>query len=444
MNPSSKTYQARWLFPITGPPIENPCITVVDGIVVDISNRRQASVGPQASVDLGDVAVLPKLVNAHTHLEFSDCRRPIGEPGIALANWIGEVIRARGQADESVRAANIASGLAESQNAGVELIADIATTPSSYPEHAYASIVSFAEVLGLSQERGAERFQAALLHSEASARGHSACRIGESNLVPAISPHAPYSTPIALVQRCVDWAAAKGCPVAMHLAESPDERELLTHGTGRFADSLQRAGLWVPGLFPLGKGAAGDADQPILAYLQMLAEAPLALVVHGNDLQDCEMQFIAERRHMTVVYCPRTHHFFGYDAHPVGKLLEMGVRVALGTDSRASNPDLSIWEELRFLLSHRQDLAPSRVLEMATIMGADSLGRGPASAETPNEGARAFGCIQPGKTPFDSLMMIPTSAQHLAGVHADFAETDTSQLRFCTAIDSDAGHNDIG
>jgi cytosine/adenosine deaminase-related metal-dependent hydrolase len=77
---------------------------------------------------------------------------------------------------------------------------------------------------------------------------------------------------------------------------------------------------------------------------------------------------------LTVVYCPRTHHFFRYPDHPVARLQAAGVRVALGTDSRASNPDLNLWKEVQYLLCHRMDLPPGNVLEMATVNGARALG----------------------------------------------------------------------
>ncbi len=119
--------------------------------------------------------------------------------------------------------------------------------------------------------------------------------------------------------------------------------------------------------FPWGQAATYH-------LIKLLAAAPSALLVHSNYLRDNEIELIAKHPSMSVVYCPRTHHFFGHPPHPVEKLLRAGVRVALGTDSLASNPDLSIWEEVRWLLHHRQDLNPFDVLKMATLAGAEALG----------------------------------------------------------------------
>jgi aminodeoxyfutalosine deaminase len=101
-----------------------------------------------------------------------------------------------------------------------------------------------------------------------------------------------------------------------------------------------------------------------------------ALVVHGNYLGSEEIGYLAERaERMATVYCPRTHAFFNHPPHPVAELLSRGAAVALGTDSRASNPDLSIWNEVRWLLEQRPDLDVHKVLAMATLHGADALMR---------------------------------------------------------------------
>ena len=422
-----KTYLTRWLIPVSSPAIRHAVIRVLDGKVTEFGAAAAADLHDRNIVDLGDVAVIPKLVNAHTHLEFSDFDAPIGSPGIPLADWIGEVIRARGvsdgfESDEAMRNDAIAQGLDESIRAGVGLIGDIATTPSRYPAKMNSRIVSFAEVLGLTQSRGEETFGAAETH-----RG----KYSDSEFVePAISPHAPYSTPLSVVERCITWAESNGLPVAMHLAESPDERELLSSGRGRFYESLLRAGFWQAGLFP------HSDTEPVQAILRILSTAPSALVVHGNDLRLDEIRMIATQPQMSVVYCPRTHRFFGYGKHPVDQMLKHGVRVALGTDSRASNPDLSVWEEVRFLLCHRQDLAPFQILRMATIMGAEALGL--ASRTLRN---LWLGQIHPGKTRFDSLLMVPTNATDLSHMYDDFASTATDKIRFCGAPNLSVGHN---
>ncbi|MFG0266744.1 MAG: amidohydrolase family protein [Rhodopirellula sp. JB055] len=356
---SKQTYRARWLLPIDGVPIPNGMVVVDSGTMTSIRPFDDSQVEGNL-VDLGDVAILPGLVNAHTHLEFSDLAQPIGHAGMELADWLREVIAPRGMVDTSTRQQHVLQGHAEAMASGTKLIADIVTTPqATIPDNT----ISFAEVLGLSQDRGDERMAQAERHlrhvTHPNSVGHSA----------ALSPHAPYSTPLPLIQRCVNAAQQHGVPLAMHVAESPAERQLLSHGTGPFAESLQALGLPVEKFFPW------PAPAPLTQLINLLAEAPRVLMVHGNDLNETEIQRVAAHSNCSVVYCPRTHHFFQHAQHPVAELIAAGINVALGTDSRASNPDLNLWGEVQHLLHHRTDLNPMEILRMATANGADALGQ---------------------------------------------------------------------
>ena len=129
-------------------------------------------------------------------------------------------------------------------------------------------------------------------------------------------------------------------PLAMHLAESREEIEFLRDGRGPFRELLESRGGWDPTARPRG---ARPLDE-----LRVLSRAHRALVVHGNYLDDEEIDFLGrQRRQMAVVYCPRTHAWFGHARYPLEKLLAAGAIVALGTDSRASSPDLSLLAEMR-------------------------------------------------------------------------------------------------
>jgi cytosine/adenosine deaminase-related metal-dependent hydrolase len=222
----------------------------------------------------------------------------------------------------------------------------------------------FLETIGLAAEQQAARLAEASAHltsarSQPALAGHAMPTVG-------LSPHAPYTVSWELFTELVRLAARHGAPVAMHLAETAAERELLAANSGPLREFLEAAGVWREAAFPRGATP--------LDYLRVLATVPRALVIHGNDLQTEEIEFLAARRaRMTVVYCPRTHAYFQHPPHPIQKLLSAGVQVAIGTDSRASNPDLSLWEELRFLV-HANLLAPQAALHAGTLAGASALG----------------------------------------------------------------------
>ncbi|MGB7343176.1 MAG: amidohydrolase family protein [Pirellulaceae bacterium] len=347
---SQKIFAARWIVPVVSEPIQGGWIRIHGNRIVEIQQGKP----PKPAIDLGDVAILPGLVNSHTHLEFSDCPQPIGAPGVPLATWIGQVIGARSATTAQSKQAAIANGLQQSVAVGVRLIGEITTPPCDYPE-SEIDIVGFAEVVGLSESRWRDRLQAATDHNE---RFTSA----------GWSPHAPYSTSRQAIEACVKRSAAIGRPLAMHVAESPAERELLCGGTGPFADSLRSIGVWQDGVFPWG-------DDPIVGLIKTLSDAPQVLLVHCNDLRKSEIDAVAMHSNLTVVYCPRTHAFFGYDRHPVAEMLRAGIPIAIGTDSRASNPDLNLWSEVQYLLNNRMDISPHDVLKMATFHGANGLGR---------------------------------------------------------------------
>jgi cytosine/adenosine deaminase-related metal-dependent hydrolase len=171
-----------------------------------------------------------------------------------------------------------------------------------------------------------------------------------------------------LFRGLVDLAVATRAPLAMHLAETREELQLLADGTGDFVPFLEELGVWRPQAIPRG-------SRP-LDYLREMARVDSALAIHGNYLAADEIDFLAAHPNVSVVYCPRTHAFFGHAPHPWRLLLSRGVNVALGTDSSASNPDLSLWNELLFLRRLAPDNDPALLLKLGTWNGAIALGIG--------------------------------------------------------------------
>ena len=310
-------------------------------------------------IDLGDTALLPGLINAHTHLEFSDLPAPLGQPGISLPDWIRLVVAWRRQRANGP-ASGIAAGIRESLAAGVTAIGEIATDGWSLPPIIpIPRVTAFHESIGLSPERAAICLDAA--------RGFLSASDGP-DFLPGLSPHAPYTVRPELLAGLVALATAKSIPLAMHVAESREELELLREGRGAMVDMLTELGAWRADAIP-------RRARP-LDYLRKLAEAPRALVIHGNYLDDEELDFLAEHRdRMALVYCPRTHEYFRHAPyHDLAKLAQSGVRICLGTDSRASNPDLDMLAELRFVAYRTPSLSGESILRLATNDAARALG----------------------------------------------------------------------
>jgi len=347
--------------PIEGPAMEFGFISVRDGRIAAVGRRHAGeSISGDRTIDLGDVVLLPGLVNAHTHLEFSGLARPLGTAGMSFAAWVREVIAYRRTSEFDPQAAT-AAGLRESARFGVTTLGDIA---SARPEAVFeqpptdVSVTSFVEVLGLSEARSPDqlaRIDAFLAQPE------------EPFVHRAVSPHAPYSMRLALVEAAVARCVERRVPVAMHLAESREELELLRDGCGPFADLLRELGAWDPTAIPAGT--------TVLDYLRLLSRAERSLVVHGNYLTPHEIEFlVANADRMSVIYCPRTHTYFAHDEHPLPQLLAAGANVALGTDGRCTNPDLDLLAEMRTVARTFPELPPERILQLGTLDGARALG----------------------------------------------------------------------
>ena len=354
------TLRARHLLPIGADSIENGWLTIEGGRIVAIGRGRPS--GPVH--DLGEAIILPGLVNAHTHLEFSDLTRPLSAMH-GLPAWIEQVValrRARllDPAREPARlTAAIGLGLRESAAAGVTAIGEIATALHPGPMADGPRMRVFYETLGL--------LPGSMAAAEATlVRGLE--RMGRSGLSVGISPHAAYSVGQLLGRNVIRQAVVRRLPVAMHLAESRDEAELLATGGGAFRSLLEGLGAWRPEAPPRLLGVAD--------WISWLARPPRGIVVHGTFLPEDPMALARLARHrdrLCVVVCPRTTQAIAGRLPPVDSFRAAGVRVAIGTDSRASNPDLSVLSECRTLVEGGL-VSPAESLAMATRNGAWALG----------------------------------------------------------------------
>ena len=148
-------------------------------------------------------------------------------------------------------------------------------------------------------------------------------------------------------------------PSAVHLAETAAEEELLVLHRGPFVPFLRELGVWAP----------EELVPDVRNVLALFTLSP-TLFIHGNYLP----ANAPVPPNGTVVYCPRTHAAFGHPPHPFRHFLARGVRVALGTDSLASNPDLSVLAEARFLHERHPDVPGDVVFRLMTLSGAEALG----------------------------------------------------------------------
>jgi cytosine/adenosine deaminase-related metal-dependent hydrolase len=343
------TLTARWVFPVSGPPLAGGVVTLAGERIVSVEPRGRQAVDE----DLGEVAILPGLVNAHTHLDLSGLRGRCPPSG-DFTGWLRQVIAHRRGMTAEQSEADVRAGLAESLQHGTTLLGDISAGGASWSILADAPLRSivFYELLGLTKERAEQ--------SLATARAWLKTHPANDRCRPGLSPHAPYSVRGDLFAQAAQLARSSKHPLAVHLAESREELELLHHRTGPFVPFLKALGVW---------DADGLSSSPD-SILHCCDQKIPTLFVHGNYLEPSARIPC----HSTIIYCPRTHAAFGHAPHPFRPFLERGIRVAIGTDSLASNPDLSILAEIRHLHQHYPDVPGDVLLRMATLSGAEALG----------------------------------------------------------------------
>ncbi len=343
-------YRARWLLPIDREPIEHGELLVQDGRIVEVGRELHAITAKIH--DLGDAILLPGFINAHTHLELT-CYRNRLSPG-PLWDWLDQLVSLRRRPDaQSAERQAVLDGAAESIAAGVTCVGDISRTGLNVEVLRASPIrkICFLELLSGGWQPPNDRVS---LEQAV----HRALRSADPDrLMIGVSPHAPYTVAWQDLLSAIELSARERLPITMHLLETADECRWLADGGGRLVELLARFGL------PNLRTDAPRGLRELLYYSGLFDRAPL--LAHVNYADD-ELLTTLSKGRATVVWCPRTHAFFGHRPHRWRDMLAAGINVCLGTDSLASAPSLSILDELRFLRRQAPEVAAHQLLDMAT------------------------------------------------------------------------------
>jgi cytosine/adenosine deaminase-related metal-dependent hydrolase len=353
-------HTAKYVLPEPGILLRNAAVHVSDpGRITRIEPWHGPPPNLETKViDWGSAIILPGLVNAHTHLEFTDLQRPAHRPA-CFTDWLSILLRGKQGWSIEHYLDSTRRGVRLALASGTTLLGDISASGASWQALKQEKLrkVVFEEITAFQPERASEQ--------ESALEQRLAQVAADGLLTSGVSPHAPYSVSPELFRKVADLARRRGLRLATHVAETMPELEFLRTGRGEFRDFLVSLGAlpaaWQP-----------PACAPVL-FLERLGilEKP-GIMVHCNYLDPDSMARILNSG-WSVVYCPRSHAYFGHAPHPVRQLLDMGINVALGTDSMTSNESLSILEEMRFLYQYRKDLKCDEVIRMATLNGAVAL-----------------------------------------------------------------------
>jgi aminodeoxyfutalosine deaminase len=360
-----QVHRGAWVLPISRPPIRDGWVAVDAGRIVGVGGPHDPPPVPgfyQPSLDEDPTgprtAILPGLVNAHTHLELSWMHGRV-EPAPTMPAWVERLLALRrtvgGDPAEPIIAA-----IAEAHATGTALVGDITNTCAAYEPLADSDLSAaiFRELVGFNVP------DAAALVADAAKQIEELMPLAW--LRPSIVPHAPYSVSPSLLRAIA--AAAGDRPISIHLGESAEEMQFLREGTGAWRQMLAALRVWTDEW-------SAPACGPV-AYLDSFGLVNERLVaVHCVQLTDEELARLAAAR-ATVVACPRSNAWTGAGTPPIERFYASGVRVAIGTDSLASVEDLNMFSELAAMRRLAPGVPVARLLESATRAGADALGFG--------------------------------------------------------------------
>ncbi|HTG49889.1 MAG TPA: amidohydrolase family protein [Gemmatimonadales bacterium] len=351
---------ARWVVPVAAPPIEG-------GAVLLGSDGRIEAIGPDALVPrpagvpgeaFPDAILIPGLVNAHTHLELTGFDLGAA-PETDFRSWVARVraVKETRSADDFVAWARL--GIAESWSGGVTTVGDTGDSGSVIQALAElgGSGVAYQEVFGPHPSQVRESLAGLQGRVEEVGRwAGGRVRIG-------VSPHAPYTVSGPLYAAVATWARVESLPLAVHLAESPAESELLLRGTGPFADAWHERGIPLP---------PGPRCSPVEWVERHGVLGERTLCIHVVQAHEADLTRLA-RSAAAVAHCPLSNAAHRHGEAPLGGFLACGIRVGLGTDSVLSvgTPDLLAEARAARRLA---DLDADAALTLATLGGARALG----------------------------------------------------------------------
>ncbi len=356
--PPPVTYRARVVLPVAQPAIEDGAVFVSRGRIVAVGRwrdlRREA---PAQKRDLGEVVLLPGLVNAHCHLDYTDMAGAIPPPKSFL-NWVEAIVALKAGWSYTDFAQSWLHGARQLLTHGCTTVGDIEAVPELLPEVWEATplrVISHLELISVRR-----RLRPATLVRQTLQQLRE-LPVGRSRA--ALSPHALYTTNPELLKLVRRSAHRAGWPLTMHVAESASEFEMFRHGRGAMFDWLRKNGRDMSDC-----GTRSPVQQ--LAALHLLD--PRFLAVHVNHLAPGDADLLGHAG-ASVVHCPRSHAFFNHQTFPAQELRAAGVNLCLGTDSLASIgkdgrrlPELDLFAELRLFAVKHPEFSPAELLDLVT------------------------------------------------------------------------------
>jgi len=354
------TYRCRTLVTMDGIPIDNGAF-VVDGPRFVQAGKAPEILKDHAGevVDLGEVAVLPGLINAHCHLDYTLMRGAI-LPARNFSRWVKRINALKRSLTDNdyLRATQL--GFEELRRYGVTAVLNVVSTPQIFPLLPPPPIRAwfFLELIDVRPRPWIEEH----------AFGSWLFLCGNGNRLGGLglSPHAPYTASAKMYEVALECSRSLNLPITTHVAESREEYAMFAKGSGDLHDFLKQLGR------PMNDCGS---TSPLRHLIENGLISPDCIVVHLNELDDRDLALLSqpEWRNLQIVHCPKSHRFLHHKRFPLEALKERGLNISLGTDSLASNDSLNLFSEMRTVKKNYPTLSARDVLEMVTIRPARAL-----------------------------------------------------------------------
>lgn len=362
-----RIFAASQLLPVSSSPIEGGAILVEKGRIVEVGPLSDLSSRYSAPVtEFPGCAIIPGMVNAHSHLELTHfpswkIRKGIDYSPRTYVDWVIQVIKIRRGLNQHEMEQSVLEGIRISLESGTTTVGEIVSEPALLNFYRLSPLAGriYLEAIGQDPLRCAELL--ALLDEKVSG-------FDGAGLLPGISPHAPHTLSAGFLGDLAGLAGRHSVPLAVHLAESPAEVDFLFDSSGPIAEKLYPFVGWERYLPPPRR----TTPTAFLDSLGILKNGTLA--AHCVQVTPADAEILRERG-VAVVLCPRSNDRLDVGDAPVRLLKKRGIHLSLGTDSLASNDSLSMLDEVRFLLDRFPAVfSPAEALRLITLSGAEALG----------------------------------------------------------------------
>jgi aminodeoxyfutalosine deaminase len=356
--------RARTVVTMDGAPIENGAVAVSGNQIADVGKFDEIRTRNAGEiVDLGEQVLLPGLINAHCHLDYT-CLRGKIPPQKSFADWIRAINAEKAKLSPNDYLASINEGFAAAKRFGTTTIANL----TAFPELARrisAPIRTwwFAELIDVRVPHRASEIVDRAVESLRSVPNWG------------LAPHALFTASKDLFRLCEEIARRENILLTTHLAESGEEMKMFRDASGPLYEFLKAIGR---PMNDCGKSTPVELFLGALPSTSLRTGSGRALpnwiIAHLNELTESDFDLLQRlERRFHVVHSPRSHSYFKHSRFPLQRLQTLGFNISLGTDSLASNESLSLFDEMRAFRHCEPAISPDKILEMVTVNPAMAL-----------------------------------------------------------------------